>query len=339
MPLNIFLKQTFFRRNIMKRSIIDISLVLMVFGLALGTVAAQAQNYPNRPIQLIVPNVAGSTMDITARALAEDLGKILGTQIITVNKPGAGTTVGTDALAKSKKDGYTLGYPSNALIYARILNPEMIHFDPDKDIEPLGLHAFLPLAIGVQANSPWKTFNDLIEYAKKSPGALRVNTIGIGSGAHFNLEIIQSLTGAQFTHVPFKGGESVTTALLGGHVEMTCDTINKLVPYMESGELRTLVLSTKMSEFPKIPTLSELGFKQEMVSAWFSISVPSGLPEDIKTTFISAVEKAIRNPGTKARIEKLHFVVEYKSPAQLKKISAEEYERAVVVAKKAGLIK
>ncbi len=321
------------------RSIHIIAVSLAAGALIMTASAIKAEQYPNRNIQFIIPNVPGSTMDVTARTLGEDLGKILGTQIIPINKPGAGTTVGTDAWAKSKKDGYTIGYPTNALVYARILNPETIHFDPDKDIEPLGLHALLPLAIGVQANSPWKTFGELIDYAKKNPGKIRVNTIGIGSAAHFNLEIIQSLTGAQFTHVPFKGGESVTTAVLGGHLEMTCDTINKLVPHMESGKLRCLLVSTKMADFQQIPTLTELGYQQELVSTWFSVYGPSGLPEEIKKVLIPAVEKAVKNPESKARIEKLHFVIDYKSPAQMKKMVPEEYEKAMAIAKKVRLIK
>ena len=167
----------------------------------------QAQTYPSKPIQLIIPNVPGSIMDINSRVLAEELGKILGTQIIPMNKPGAGTLVGTDAVAKGKKDGYTLGYLSGgALVYSRVLNPETVHFDVDKDLEPLGLHIMIPMALAVRADSPWKTFNELLDDAKKNPEKLRVDTMGIGTASHFNLEIIQSLTGAQFTHVPFKGG-------------------------------------------------------------------------------------------------------------------------------------
>jgi len=323
----------------MKRLILAAILSLAICGLSLGVNKVLAQPYPSRSIQLIIPNVPGSIMDINSRILSEDLGKILGTQIIPINKPGAATTLGTDALAKSKKDGYTIGYTSNAIVYARILNPETMHFDPEKDIEPLGLHLLVPLAIAVRADSPWKTFNELLDYAKKNPGKLRVDTIGIGSPAHFNLEIIQSLTGAQFTHVPFKGGESVITALLGGHLEMTYDAINKIYPHVESGKLRILLLTYKMSDFPNVPTITDLGYKQELVSTWFAMYSPSGLPEEVKKVLVPAVEKAIKNPESKAKIEKMKFIVDYKSPAEMKKRVAEEYERAVQIADKVGLRK
>jgi tripartite-type tricarboxylate transporter receptor subunit TctC len=324
----------------MKPYILVVGIFLIGYGLSLGVSAIEAQPYPNRPIQLIIPNVPGAIVDINARALADELGKILGTQIIPINKPGAATTLGLDIVARSKKDGYTITYTGNAgVVYARILNPETVPYDPDKDLEPLGLHVIVPMAIAVQASSPWKTFNELVDYAKKNPGKLRVDTIGVGSTPHFALEIIQSLTGAQFTHVPFKGGESVITALLGGHVEMTCDAINKFIPHVESGKLRVLLLTNKMSDFPDVPTMTELGYKQKLSSIWFAMYGPTGLPEEVKRVLIPAVEKAIKNPELKAKFEKMGFVVDYKSPAEQKKSAVEEYETSLAIAKKIGLRK
>ncbi len=324
----------------MKQSIVVVGLFLSVLGLSLTVSTAQAQPYPNRPIQLIIPNVAGSIVDITGRALGDELGRILGTQVIALNKPGAGSVVGVEALARSKKDGYTLGATSNAAtVFARILNPETIHFDPDKDLEPLGMHLIVPLAVAVQANSPWKTFNDLLDYAKKNPGKLRVDTVGIGSTAHFNLEIIRSLTGAEFTHIPYKGGESVITALLGGHLEVTFDAISKIVPHVESGKLRVLLLTNKMPAFPDIPTLTDLGYKQDLGFTWFGLHTTSGIPEEVRKVLVPAVEKAMKKPELRDRFEKMHFVTQYMSPAELKKAIAEEYERALQIADKAGLRK
>ena len=322
----------------MKRSACLVALLLLVSGLFVGVSTICAQPYPNRPIQLIIPNVPGAIVDINARALAEELGKILGTQIVPLNKPGAGTMLGMDIVAKSKKDGYTLSYTGNSgIVYARILNPDTLPYDPDKDLEPLGLHVFVPMALAVQVSSPWKSFQDLMDYAKKNPGKIRVNTIGVGSTNHFYLEVVQSLTGTQFTHIPFKGGESVVTALLGGHVEMTCDAANKFTSHVESGKLRVLLLSNKMAEFPNVPTMSDLGYKEQLPSVWFAMYGPSGLPEEVKKVLIPAIEKAIKQPELKARIEKLQFVVQYKSPAEMRKNIAEEYERGLAIANKLGL--
>ncbi len=319
----------------MNRFNLSVGLLLTMGAFITGASTLLAQPYPNRPIQLIIANVPGSIMDINSRALSEELGKLLGTQIIPINKPGAGTVLGTEVVARSKKDGYTLGYTSiSAMVYARILNPETIHYDPEKDLEPLGLHVLFPQSIAVQANSPWKTFNELVDYAKKNPGKLRVSTMGMGSITHFDLEVIQSLTGAQFTHVPFKGGESVITALLGGHVEVTCDSITKFASHVESGKLRVLLMSNKVPGYPHVPTMMELGYKQDLPTTWFALYAPSGLPEGVKRVLIPAVEKAIKNPELKATLEKMQFVVHYQSPTELKRRVAEEYEEARAIAKK-----
>jgi tripartite-type tricarboxylate transporter receptor subunit TctC len=324
----------------MKRLFVIVVLLLATFGLSVGVPATFAQPYPSRPVQFVIPGTPGSIIDITGRLLAEELGKTLGQPFIPVNKPGGGFTVGTDLASKSKKDGYTLVYTNNpAIIYSRVLNPESVGYDPDKDLDPLGLHLFFAHNLACQASSPWKTFKELIEYAKANPGKLRVSTPGIGSTVHFHLEIIQSLTGAQFTHVPFKSGEAVITALLGGHVELTFDAVSKIKPHTEAGKFRMLLTSYKMPEFPNIPTIQELGYKQQLPASWFAMYGPSGMPEDVKKVLIPAIEKTIKNPELKAKIEKLEFIVDYRPPAEQKKIAQEEYDTALAIAKRVGLRK
>ncbi len=323
-----------------RRSFFAAALLLTVYGFVAGVSSSLAQPFPNRPIQLIIPNVAGSIMDINARLITEEMGKLLGTQVVVVNKPGAAMTLGTDAVVRSKKDGYTLLYAgSSGITYARITNPEAVPYNPEKDLDPLGLHLFVPLTVTVQASSPWKTFGELIDYAKKNPGKLRVGTIGVGATDHFNLEITQSVTGAQFTLVPFKGGESVITALLGGHVEVIYDAFGKVIPHVNAGKLRILLMSKKMPDFPNIPTITELGYKQDLLTAWMGLFGPAGLPEDVKRALVPAIEKAIKNPESKGKLEKMGYVVEYRSPVELKKMMAEEYEVANGIALKIGLRK
>jgi len=322
----------------MKRSIFLVGFLLVVLGFILGAANSFAQPYPNRSIQWIIPGAAGSILDIAGRLTGDELGKILGAQLIPVVKPGAGFTLGTDFVARSKKDGYTLTYTNSAaIVFTRVLNPETVPYDPDKDLEPLGLHLFFPNAIAVQASAPWKNFGELLDFAKKNPNKLRVSTTGTGSTSHFNLEIIQSLTGAQFTHIPFKGGESVITALLGGHVEMTFDAVSKIKPHVESGKMRILLSTSKVPDLPNIPILTELGYKQELFTSWFGMYGPAGLPEEVKNVLIPAVEKAVKNPELKAKVEKMDFVVQYKPPAEQKKLAADEYEKAVAIAIKVGL--
>ncbi len=161
----------------------------------------------------------------------------------------------------------------------------------------------------------------------------------MGSTSNFDVEITQSLTGAQFTHVPFKGGEAVVTALLGGHVEVSYDIVGKFKPHVEAGKLRLLLVSRKISFLPNIPTITELGYKRELLSGWHGMFGPSGMPEEAKRVLIPAIEKAVKQPEAKAKIEKLGYVVEYKSPEEQKKLIINDYETAKAIAVRLGLSK
>ncbi len=324
----------------MRRLIFVIVLFLGIYGLCVGVQKAHAQPYPNRPIQIIIGQPPGAAGDITCRPLAEELGKILGVQVIVINKPGASATLGIAAVVRSKKDGYTIAYTNTSgIVYARASNPETVPYDPFKDLEPLGLHLFFPLTVTVQESAPWKTFNELIDYAKKNPGQLRMATHGQGSIDHFNMELMQSMTGAQFNHIPFKGGPEVVTALLGGHVELIDEAYTLVLPHVRAGKFRMLFLSKKTPDFPNIPTMTQLGYKQDLLSAWFALHAPVGIPEEVRNVLVPAIEKAIKNPAIKDKIEKMGYIVDYKTPEELKKLSMEDYETANAIAIKIGLHK
>lgn len=313
--------------------------VLCILGLSiLASSASFAAGYPDHPIQLIIPNVAGAQSDIAGRLLAVELEKILGTKIIISNKPGASTVLGTVAAIRSKKDGYTLLYAgASAVVYVPVTNPEVVHYDPVKDLEPLGFHFFFPQTITVSSDAPWKTFTELVDYAKKNPGKIRVSTTGVGSSPHFILEMIQAMTGAQFTHVPFEGGESVVTALLGGHVEATCEAVSKVKPHVEAGKMRILLITNKMPAYSTVPTITELGYKQDLPLTWWALWAPAGIPEEVKKTLVPAVEKAVNN--TKVKIDQLGNICEYKSPAEIRKLREEEYKKIYETAIKIGIRK
>jgi len=320
----------------MKRSllVVFVSALLVVA----GALVAQAQPYPSHPIQLLTPGTPGLMQDVTCRIFGDEVGKILNTQVVVMNKPGASMTLATDAVARAKKDGYTILYASaTPFIYAHVTNPKVVPYDPLKDLEPLGGEAVFPFTITVQQEAPWKNLAELIDYAKKNPGKLRVATPGPGSTDHFNVQVVQSLTGVQFTHVPMASGPAI--ALLGGHVELTFSPITEVSQYVNAGKLRLLALSNKLSQFPNAPTLMDLGYKQDLIRGWFAFFGPSGVPEDVKKVLVPAIEKAFKNPEIKAKVEKLEFAVTYRSPAEFKKMLAEEYELANGIATKLGLKK
>ena len=322
----------------MKRFIFILALFLVVYQLDIGAPGVHAQPYPNHPIQLLTPGTPGLMQDITCRLLGEEVGKILNAQIVVMNKPGASMTLATDAAARSKKDGYTLLYASaTPFVYAPVTNPKIVPYDPLKDLEPLGGEAVFPFTVTVQEGAPWKTFPELVDYAKKNPGKLRVATPGVLSTDNFNVQVVQALTGAQFTHVPMASGPAI--ALLGGHVELTFSPITEVSQYVQAGKLRLLLLSTKLAQFPNVSTIREYGYKQDLFTGWFAFFSPAGIPDDVKKVLVPAIEKAFKNPELKAKIEKLEFSVDYKSPEEFKRMLAEEYQRASAIAEKLGIKK
>ena len=323
----------------MKRSLYISLLFLIGLGwIVIPTSDVLAQSYPNHTIQLITPGAPGLLQDITCRQFAEEIGKIIGGQVIVVNKTGASMTLAADAVVRSKKDGYTFLYASaTPLVYAPVTNPKIVPYDPLKDLEPLGGQLVWPLTVTVQEGSPWKTFQELIDYAKKNPEKLRMGSIGLGSTDNFNLTIIQSLTGTQFTHVPMSTAPALS--LLGGHIELVMSPITEVNSYVQAGKLRLLLLTNKLPKYPSVPTITELGYKQELLTNWLSFFAPAGLPEDVKKVMVGAIEKAMKNPELKAKIEKVDYAVEYKTPAEFKKLLEEEYKRADAIALKIGLRK
>ncbi len=302
--------------------------------------SVEAQPYPSRPIELVVTMDPGAAADTAGRLFADELGKVLKTQVVVLNKPGAGSTLGADFVAKSKKNGYALLYATaSSVVYTKALNPEIVPFDPTKDLEPLGLHCFFPETVTVQQSARWKNFEELIDYARKNPSAVRVSIPGQGQISHLNVETISALTGAQFTIVPFKGGNAAMTALLGGHVDFAFIAGPAAGPQVNAGKLRMLLITNKMRSFPDVPTITELGYKQDLLFPWFALYGPAGLPEEVKKVLISGIEKAVKNPEMEAKLEKIGFMVDYRSPAEQRRLQEQDYTTARSLIVKMGLSK
>lgn len=322
----------------MRRFIFVIGIFMV--GYVLGAVTVHAQPYPSHPIQFVIPGAPGDAADIAARSVAEELSKILKTPVVPINKPGGASTIGTDFVAKSKKDGYTLLYGiTSGIVYSPAFSPETTPYDPIRDLEPLGLHVFFPTAISVQAEAPWKNFSEVIEYAQKNPGKFRCGTLGVGSINHFQLEIIRSLTGVDITMVPFKGASPAVTALLGGHIESAFVAVTISSPHYKSGKLRGILLDQKVADLPDIPTLPQLGYKRDLPPTYFAFFAPASIPEEVKKVLIPAIEKATKDSELMAKLQKMWFIPNYKSPAELKRLMSEDYENAREMVKKMGVTK
>ncbi len=321
----------------MKRLISFLGFLLLVHALFLGTANLQAQPYPAHPIQLVIPGAPGDAVDIAARSVANELEKILKTQMIPLNKPGGGSILGTEFTVKSKKDGYTLLYGlSSGLIYNPAMNPDSVPYDPIHDLEPLGMHVNFPTVISVRTDSPWKHFSEIIKYAQKNPGKFRCGTLGVGSINHFQLEIIKSVTNTDINMVPFKGASPVVTAVLGGHIEAAFVAVVLSQPHYESGKLRGILLDHKVAALPNIPTLRDLGYPQDLPVSFFGFFAPTGIPDEARKVLVPAIEKAIKTPELTTKLQKLWYITNYKSPAELRQMLTENYEKAKIIAKKMG---
>ena len=316
-------------------------LIVLIMALLLSIVPQlYAQNYPNQPITLVIPLAPGDAGDVAGRTMAEEMSKLLKVPVVVQNKPGGGLTIGTDLVAKAKKDGYTIALTANTpLIAGRIINPETVPYDSFKDLTPLGLATRTPVVLTVRSDAPYKRFPDLIEFSKKNPGKIRVGTAGVGTAGHFALSLINSLTGADMTMVPFKGASPAATALLGGHVEAALVGIGTISGLMQSGQVRGLVVSSKSPPFPDVPMLTELGYRQNVYGLWYGFFAPAGVSQEVIAALVPAIEKAVKEPRYVAKLGALGMVQDYVPPDKLVMEMREEYKSVEEIAKKAGLLK
>jgi len=299
-----------------------------------------AQGFPNRPITLVLPMAPGDGIDVAGRAMGEELAKVLKVSIVPSNKPGAAATAGTDFVVKSKKDGYTILLTNNAsVISTRILQPENVPYDPFKDLTPLGLVTQNPALITVRSDAPYKNFKEMVEYEKKSPGKIRCSSMGVGSVGHFDVEIVNMLTGTRIEMVPFKGAVPSVTAALGGHVEAVASAIGPLIPHMRSGALKAILTTVKLPEFADVPTLKGLGYEQELLGIWFAFFAPADIPPEVKTALVSAIEKVAKDPSVASKLRNLGMVQTFEPPDQLLERMRAEYKIVEEIAKKSGMIK
>jgi tripartite-type tricarboxylate transporter receptor subunit TctC len=302
-------------------------LVLSVLGGAAAVFngAASAQTYPSQPIQMVITLAPGDTLDLTGRAIATEMSKILNTAVVPINKQGGAGAAGADFVAKSKKDGYTLLYINSNIIYSYANNPEDVPYNPFQDLDPVCQAVSIPLLLAVQAEAPWKSFRELVDYMKQNPGKIRGSSTGVGSVGHFGYEVIRMETGQEISMIPYKGAAPGLTALLGGHVEVAIPSYALVSPQMAAGKVRILLSSKKIPERPEIPTLKELGFKRDMSSVWFGFYLPTGVSDSAKQTLASALQKALKSSEVASTIRGLGAIEDYRPAAEFKKAMVEEY--------------
>lgn len=302
--------------------------------------AAQAQPFPAGPIGIVVPLAPGDAADIAARALGEEISRLLKTPVLVINRPGAGGAVGTNSVVQARKDGHTILFAQNsALTFRAVLDPQSVTYDSLRDLVPLGVSSSTPSVLVVRSDAPYKNFAELIEYSKGRPGQVRLGHPGVGSVGDFCVQLINALTGAQIVPVPYTGAAPAVSALHGGHIEGVVLSLGVLGPHLKSGAFRGLVTSSRYAEFSDTPTMRELGYREELFGIWFSFYAPAGVPEYARKALVGAIEQAVTSPALTARLALLGILQSYGTPEQATAAIREEFVRVSELASKAGLRK
>lgn len=268
--------------------------VLSMMFLFFSPLSAFSQNFPSQPIDLLVGATAGGTQYLSARALGEGAQKELGVPVICESKDGGGGTVLASIMAKKKPDGYTLAVVNASVLHSKHIMLKLA-YDPFKDFTYLFSYAGQSFGICVKPDSPFKTFTDLIEAARKNPGSLSYSTPGTGGGVHIAIEYLARQAKVKFKHVPFKGGAPASTALIGGHVDFMGGAGTHL-PFVKQGVMRMLaVFEQKEPLFPNVPVIEEFGYKS-IPTGNFVLLGPKGLPDPIFKKLEAAFNKSAHSP-------------------------------------------
>ena len=261
---------------------------------------AAAQDYPSRPVGLVVPFPAGGIADAGGRVVAKAMSGILGQPVIVENKAGAGGIVGAEYVAHGKPDGYTLLVASNGAVVSFPFLFKKLSYDPQKDFTPVHGVSISPLMIAVRADAPYKTLAELIAYAKKNPEKINFATVGQGSAHHMLAELLQKEAGVKMTHIPYKGAASAFTDFLGGSIDLMIDYQLQLAPLVEAGKIIALGVAAneRLPTMPAVPTFVEQGYKSVLVSAFSIVVAPTGTPKPVIDKLAAAIAELLKDPAT-----------------------------------------
>ena len=315
-----------------------VALVGGSIGLAPVAAAAAQGAFPNRPVRLVNPYAPGGSVDLVGRAVAAGLTEIWHQQVIVDNRPGAGTTIGTELVTRADPDGYTMLCNSSAIA----IMPSMyskLRFDPVRDLQPIVQIAASEQLLAVYPGLPVKSVAELIALAKAKPGEVTAAASGIGSSTHLNMELFKSMAGVDILIVPYKGGGPAITDLIGGQVKVFFNSANAFLPLMKAGRVRVLATTgaQRAAYAPDIPTVAEAGVPGYQSSNWFGIYGPKGLPPAIAQKWNEAVNQYLRTPQAQAHFGKSYLRIMGGSIAEFTEHHKAETARWAKVIKTAGI--
>ena len=278
--------------------------IVALASLGLGAAALAADDFPTRPVTIIVASTAGGGTDIVSRIVGEQLSKQLGQPFVVDNRPGAGSVTGTEVAARAAPDGYTLQTGLNA---SMAVNPSLfahLPYDPIADFAPVGMLAEFPFVIVVSKNFPAQSVKELIAMAKARPGEINYASAGNGTGQHLSMELFKLMTGVNLTHVPYRGAAPAYTDVISGQVPVFIDNLASALGQIKGGNVRALAVTSKQRSplLPDVPTVEEAGVPGYVYYTWFGLWAPKKTPQPIIAKLNAEVKKAIADPAVKDRI-------------------------------------
>lgn len=322
----------------MKRNSIGTGIALAL-AIACPLTFGQASNYPNRPIKIVVPFPPGNTTDIMTRLIASKLQERLGQPIVVENKAGASGVIGMDFVAKSKPDGYTIAASQGGNMVVLPHTSKNITYNPITDFTSIAVSTYNYQVVTANNQAPFKTFGQMIDWAKANPGRLTVASNGEGGFPHLVFEHLAKTAGITFTHVPYKGTAAIITDQIGGQVMASVDGVSGPAPHVRSGAIRLLAISNKsrVSEWPGIPTVSETipGWTS---NGWFAYSGPAGMPKDITLKLNQEINRAMNSPEVVEQLKQYGLEVMNESPEYFEKVLKEDYARYGKLVKDIGYV-
>jgi len=308
--------------------------------LAAAAFAASAQNYPARPIKIIVPFGAGGVADITARVLAQKMSETIGQQVLVENRPSAGGIIASEAVAKAEPDGYTLLLISNGNAVSATLF-KSLPYDTVNDFAPVSTAGFFDLVVLVNGDSKIGTVRELIAAAKASPAKFNIGTINIGSTQHLSAELFRSMAGVEAQTVPFKGSPAVVTALRANDVQVAFEILAPVMSQIKAGALKPLAVTSnrRFAGLPNVPTVSESGLPGYQSSSWNGIAAPARTPQAIIDRLNREINAAVAAPEVKQRLQDLGVEARASTPQALKDLLVSEIAKWRAVIERAKIEK
>ncbi|MBN9425640.1 MAG: tripartite tricarboxylate transporter substrate binding protein [Burkholderiales bacterium] len=304
-----------------------------------GAATAAAQTYPSKPVRVIVPYAAGGSTDSTARLIAQSLANALGQPFVVENRPGAGGTIGHEAVAKAAPDGYTLLFSAAGPLVVTPHTYPKLSYEPIKGFEPIKLVATAPLLFVVNSNFKGNSVADVIKQAQTAPGKLTYGSFGNGSAAHLAGELFKSLGKIDISHVPYKGSAPALTDLISGQIDMMFDVLVTALPHVKTGRLRPLAITSpqRASLLPDVPTMSEAGVAGFDAGTWFGLLAPAGVDRQVVETLSRALDTILQRPDLRDTLVQQGAVVAGGTPDAFKRFFAAEYDKWGKVVKAAGI--